>query len=364
MAIKLGVFTLVRTSGTVPEILDEFGGRHDGRGPAEPEEVGMYRAIARSFGPAADVVRVEPYRPDPPGPGQVWVRMTAAAVNPSDLVTISGAYASRTPLPLVPGFEGVGVVERVGPGVHGLAVGDRVLPIGSAGGWQRVKRTDARWCFRVSPELTDDQAAVSYINPVTAMRMIDEHVRSGTRHVAVNAAGSATAAMLARMLHRRGVPAIGLVRGDPHATGLADVPWAAVLTTRQADWPAELRRRTGGRGPDVAFDAVGGADGERLALATAPGGRFVHYGLLSGRPLPPDLAARRPEIGIHLFWLRYWVHAADPADVGHALRTAGELVLNGDAATRVQGRFPLSRIGPALRAATERGRDGKVLLEP
>ncbi|RCV49208.1 zinc-dependent alcohol dehydrogenase family protein [Marinitenerispora sediminis] len=325
----------------------------------------MYRAIARSFGPAADVVRVEPYQPDPPGPGEVWVRMTAATVNPSDLVTISGAYASRTRLPLVPGFEGVGVVERTGPDVGTLAVGDRVLPIGSPGAWQRIKRTEARWCFPVADGLTDAQAATSYINPLTAMRMIEEHVFPGrTRHVAVNAAGSATAAMLARMLHRRGVSAIGLVRGDPGAPGRAEAPWAAVLSTGRADWHEELRRRTGGRGPDVAFDAVGGAEGERLALTTAPGGRLVHYGLLSGRPLPADLTARRPDLGLHLFWLRAWVHAADPADVRRALRAAGELVRSGDAATRVQARFPLAEIGTALRAAVERGRDGKVLLEP
>ncbi|NUT48369.1 MAG: alcohol dehydrogenase catalytic domain-containing protein, partial [Saccharothrix sp.] len=136
----------------------------------------MYRAIVRSFGPAADVVEVEAYEPPSPGVDEVLVRMVAATVNPSDLVTISGAYRSRTSLPLVPGFEGVGVVERLGPGVTGLAVGDRVLPVGSAGAWQRVKLARARWCLRVRPELTDDQAATSYTNPLTALRMIDEHV--------------------------------------------------------------------------------------------------------------------------------------------------------------------------------------------
>ena len=64
------------------------------------------RAIVRAFGPAAEVVAVESYEPGRPMPGQVRVRMTARSINPSDLVTISGAYASRTARPFVPGFEG------------------------------------------------------------------------------------------------------------------------------------------------------------------------------------------------------------------------------------------------------------------
>ncbi|KAK1624014.1 chaperonin 10-like protein [Colletotrichum phormii] len=93
----------------------------------------MYRAIVNSFGPAKDVVQIEDYEPSPPGPGQVRVRMLLASINPSDLVTISGAYPLRTTLPHVPGFEGVGVVESLGEGVADLTLGQRVLPLGGAG---------------------------------------------------------------------------------------------------------------------------------------------------------------------------------------------------------------------------------------
>src|SRR5699024_12754647 len=64
-------------------------------------------------------------RSQPLGEGQIDVRMTASTVNPSDVVTVSGAYASRTEFPFVPGFEGVGVIERVGPGVPSNAIGER-----------------------------------------------------------------------------------------------------------------------------------------------------------------------------------------------------------------------------------------------
>ena len=63
-------------------------------------------------------------------------------INPSDLVAISGAYRSRATLPFVPGFEGVGIVESVGPGVQQSLLGHRVLPLGSSGAWQDVKVTE------------------------------------------------------------------------------------------------------------------------------------------------------------------------------------------------------------------------------
>lgn len=96
----------------------------------------MLRTIVREFGPPEEVVLAEPYEPEPPGPGQVKIRMLMASINPSDLVTISGAYRSRTTLPFVPGFEGVGIVESVGPGVQQSLLRQRVLPLGSSGAWQ------------------------------------------------------------------------------------------------------------------------------------------------------------------------------------------------------------------------------------
>ncbi|MDA2812354.1 zinc-dependent alcohol dehydrogenase family protein [Nocardiopsis sp. RSe5-2] len=324
----------------------------------------MRRAVVTRFGPAAEAVGVEDYTPRPPGEGEVQVRMAAAAVNPSDLVTIAGAYPSRTPLPHIPGFEGVGRVCAVGPGVEGLREGERVLPIGSPGAWQQVKTAEARWCFRPLPELTDEQAALSYINPLTAVRMVRAYAAGpGAGPVAVNAAGSAIGGMLARLLHRRGVRPVALVRGDASRPAVSGPEWAGAVATDRPGWTEELARLTGG-GPQAAFDAVGGEEGGRLALSLRSGGRLVHYGLLSGLPLAGDLARRRPDVRIALFRLRDWVHTAPRDEVQDSLDEAGRLVLEGAAASRVQASFPLERVREAVLAAQERGGKGKVLLLP
>lgn len=90
-----------------------------------------------------------------PGVGEVTVRMIARSINRSDLLTISGAYASRTTLPLIPGFEGVERVAAIGPGVTGMEIGRRVLPLRGQGTWQDFVIAPAEFCIAV-PNALDD----------------------------------------------------------------------------------------------------------------------------------------------------------------------------------------------------------------
>ncbi len=327
----------------------------------------MLRTIVRRFGRAAEVVETEEYVPPAPTAGQVRVGMLLASVNPSDLVPIAGAYASRTSLPMVPGFEGVGVVEQVGAGVVGLAPGRRVLPLGSAGAWQQVKTTDAAWCVPVPDWLTDEQAACAYINPLTAHRMVQAHVPPGEgTTVVVDAAASAIGLMLVRMLNQAGNRVVALVRHPRGREQLASVvpelEQEAVLCTADAGWRTRLRERTGPRGHDVVLDAVGGSLGAELAALLAPQGTLVHYGLLSGEPLPADLRTRRPDVNLILFRLRDWVHAVDREQLGLAMHGAFRLVADGVAATAVAAVHDLPDVRRALEADAARGRAGKILL--
>lgn len=325
----------------------------------------MIRAVIRAFGPPAETVQVETYEPPPPGAGMVRVRMIAGAINPSDVVTISGAYATRTRLPFVPGFEGVGVIETAAPDA-GLAPGDRVLPIGSAGAWQEVKTTEARWCFRVPDHLPDDLAATGYVNPLTAWVMLNERavLAPGARMV-VNAAGSAIGRILIRMANRRGVEPVALVRSAAARALLDGLGVAAVLDTSSPDGLAErLDEASGGRGYDLALDAVGGDEGAALLSALRPGGRMIHYGLLSGRALPAGRTAGRPDVALEYFWLRNWVHAAGRGRIERGLAAVWGLAAAGVADSAIEARYPLASVTQALLHDGRRGRRGKILIVP
>src|SRR5699024_8605927 len=265
--------------------------------PAPPDGAGVRSgragepvraAVAERPGPLGAVLAVR----EVPGAGslaphEVSVRMLAAAVSPSDAVTVSGAYASRTSFPFVPGFEGVGVIERVGPGVPTEVVGRRVLPIGSADCWAELKRTELSWCIPVPDDLSDDVACFGYINPLTAWLMVERFCSAGVRAVGITAATSTIAGHLAELLSERGIAPIGLVRGTPGRSVAEPSLWRDVTSTDDSTWPVRLRTTIGDR-LDVVLDCVGGPLGIALIDRLAPGGVFVHYGLLSGEPLPAE----------------------------------------------------------------------------
>src|SRR5690606_38212484 len=113
--------------------------------------------------------------PEPePGPGQVRVRMIASPINPSDLLMTRGRYVFRPPLPARPGFEGVGGVEKAGPGLYGrLLVGRRVAAMNGEGGNSAEKVViPATQAVPARRDLPDEQVASFFVNPCTALAMV------------------------------------------------------------------------------------------------------------------------------------------------------------------------------------------------
>lgn len=129
----------------------------------------------RQYGEPAEVLAVEE-RPIPePGPGEARVRMLATPVNPSDLLYVRGVYAgvqARFPAPA--GFEGVGVVDALGPGADGdLARGQRVSVVnGQGGNWADYAVVPANDLIPVADDVPDEQAASFVINPASAILML------------------------------------------------------------------------------------------------------------------------------------------------------------------------------------------------
>src|SRR5947208_14633987 len=106
----------------------------------------MKALVFDQFGEPADVLHIREVPLPEPGRGEVRVRMIASPVNPSDLLVVRGRYGVLPPLPSTPGFEGVGVVDRVGPGLLGrLVKGRRVMVINHHGGdWAADRGSPAR----------------------------------------------------------------------------------------------------------------------------------------------------------------------------------------------------------------------------
>jgi NADPH:quinone reductase-like Zn-dependent oxidoreductase len=286
----------------------------------------------------------------------VEIRIRRAAINPSDLIPVTGAYRSRNALPFVPGFEGVGEIARLGAGVSGLAVGQRVLPIGASGLWQEYLVRPAEWCFAVPDDLSDDQAAMAYVNPLTAFRLIDavetHFGKAGGQRIGVTAGASAIGRMLLVLLADAGFRPVALVRSAATATRLGERFHGEIAI--QPTSPL-----------DGVLDAVGGEPGNALFRQIRSGGAFIQYGALSGAQLDPALVtARREEVAFSFLWLRNWVHSAPRAAIEAAFMQSFAGIRTGFLCSDIDGVFALRDLPAALARQDDPARGGKLLIAP
>ncbi|WP_429807714.1 zinc-dependent alcohol dehydrogenase family protein [Ensifer sp. B1-9] len=321
----------------------------------------MRSTLVRQFGDPRQVIALVDAERMAPAAGEVEVALSLAAINPSDLIPVSGAYSARTSLPFVPGFEGFGTVTRVGAGVTSLKPGDQVVPIGASGLWQEYLIRPAEWCFALPDDISETDAATCYVNPLTALQLIAAlrgHFGSlDRRRIGVTAAGSAIGGMLMKLLAGEGAEAAGIVRSQRSAERLArEIPGQIALGDEQ-------------RLPDLRFDAiidaVGGPFAGNLILRTLePGGAFIQYGALSNVPVPQAAIQARPDIRFSFLWLRAWVHSAGRAAIEAAFAKSFEGLRSGLFRSRIAEIYPLSRLDAALAHQADSGRDGKLLLDP
>lgn len=246
----------------------------------------------------------------------------------------------------------MGVVVARGTDAQGVAMGARVLPLGSAGGWARHKTVPADWCVPVPDGIGDEVAALADINPLTARLIVQALAGRPGDMVGVNAAASAAGRNLLRLLAAAGARPVANVRSARAAAALAGEPLADVVNE-------------GGRLPvlDAGLDAVGGAAGAGLAAAVRSGGRVLHYGLLSSQPLTGELL-RDVRAPVRPFWLRDRVHRVPRAELRAEMAAVFADLSAGRAAATVAGTCPLSDLRAALDHDADPDRRDKVVLTP
>lgn len=322
----------------------------------------LTRAIVREFGPIRDVLHLETVPQPELAAGDARVKMVYATINPSDIITISGAYRSRISVPFVPGFEGVGVIEQA-PEESRLPVGQRVLPIGSMGNWQTRKDTRPEWCFTLPDFISDRQAVNSYVNPMTALLMLTEALdKKPCQRILINAANSAIGKMLISMANNLGLIPIAVVRKPENVDIFAAYRLESVLDSSSPQYPQALARIRHSGGVEAIFDCIGGDESLIFAETLNPGGQFIHYGLLSGKPVPPLFWRTRPDIRFMNFHLRQWVHSQEKSVVQNKIDEVMSLIRDGVVHTEIATEFTLDNIADAVEAALSNASKGKILI--
>ncbi len=324
----------------------------------------------RQYGEPAKVLAVEE-RPVPePGKDEARVRMLATPVNPSDLLYVRGLYAGvQAHFPAPAGFEGVGIVDALGPGARDLARGQRVSVVnGQGGNWAEYTLVSASDLIPVADDVPDEQAASFVINPASAILML-HHVLAVPRGewLLQSAAGSQIGRMLIRLAKRAGIKTINIVRRREAVAELRQLGADAVIVSTDGPIDEQVRDIAGPDGVRYAIDPVAGETGTQLFKALHEEGRMLVYGSLSGEPIRVGddpryiLAGRRV---LEVFWLGYWLPRLETEARRQLMDAIAGLVRDGILETSPGRRYSLDEIGAAVTEAESARNQGKVLLRP
>jgi NADPH:quinone reductase-like Zn-dependent oxidoreductase len=327
----------------------------------------MKAVLYERYGNPSEVLQVRE-RPTPqPGFRQVLVRMLAAPVNPSDLLTVEDKYGKGLPPPATPGYEGVGIVQANGGGVLGwLRRGRRVALINDRGGtWAEECVVLAKQVVPVPDDVPDEQAAMFFVNPVTAVAMT-QHVLKVPRDswLLQTAAGSALGQMVIRLGKMNGFRTINVVRRREQAEQLRALGGDATICEPEESVDERVRQLTDGRGVPFVLDAVGGKTGSNAVRTLGQGGRAILYGVLSEQPVEVDprlmiMGGKRVEG----FWLAKWLPGQGIATMLGIFRRVKQLMREGVVKSDVAATYPLDRVADAMRHAQAPARGGKILLK-
>ncbi len=237
-----------------------------------------------------EVLQVEELEIGAPGPGEVRLRVEAVGLNRSEAMYRAGRYPVPCELPSRMGYEGVGMIEALGAGVEGFAVGQRVcvLPMTSPaqGLWAEQAIVPARILLPAPPGLTAAEAASIWMQYMTAFALIEVAGIGIGDGVIVRAASSSVGIAAIQLANWAGSVSIACTRTSDKAAALRAQGAAHVVATEEEDLVDRVMAITGGKGARTAFDPVGGPYVDTLAKALAPRGILFVYGGLSEQPTP------------------------------------------------------------------------------
>lgn len=341
------------------------------------------RIIVTHYG-GPDALRVvEEERPEPKH-GEVRVRVLAAGVSLPDLMMREGIHPETPPLPFTPGWDLVGVVDRLGAGISGIEPGQRVAALPISGGYAEFACLPQRELVPVPSGLDAAEAVSLVLNYITAYQMLHRSakVEPGQRVLIHGAAGGVGSALL-QLGRLAGLEMYGTCssRGSSAVSDLGGIP----IDYQHQDFVKEIHRLTS-EGVDVVFDSIGGTHIWRSRKALRPGGRVVAYGLtgsLRGGRLASGGSGRRHRFrGIAIFglyiaggWLLpdrkrvvpysiQWLKRLRPALFRQDLIALFDLLQQKKIKPLIAQRFPLAEARRAHELLGKGGVTGKIVLVP
>ncbi|MFB4162485.1 NADPH:quinone oxidoreductase family protein [Alteribacillus sp. JSM 102045] len=296
-----------------------------------------------------------------PGPGEVLIRMEAAALNFFDILLCKGEYQEKPSIPFIPGAEIAGEITEAGPDTTSTK-GQRVLatPQLPDGGWKEYVVVKEEDVFPIPETLPP-----VFITYQTAYYALHRCGRLQEGEVLLVHAGTGGVGSAAIQLGKAAGAKIIATAGSAEKVKVCEELGAdLVINYREEDFVEKVKAFTDGRGADVIYDPVGGDMFDRSRKCIAFEGRILVIGFAGGRipevPTNHALIKNYSIVGVHfgLFRKKY------PEKVVQAHEELMELHQKGAISPVVYKEFPLEQVTEALDLLAGRQTYGKVVIKP
>lgn len=330
-------------------------------GTAKSPKIEAMKAIVVEANGGPENLRYKDVPEPQPGPGQVKIRTVFTSLNYADVQARRGGYDAGSKPPFIPGLDAVGVVEELGDGVTGLAIGQRVAAFPSGGSYAEAVVAPLSLTYPVPDTLSDEQVSGLTVL-VTAYNILTwaGRLQKGETvlvHAAAGGVGS-TAVQLAKAM---GATVIGTASSPEKLEFIRQLGADhALLYTNFAPKVLEITES----GADVILDSIAGETFNQGLACLAPFGRLVVFGHASGEAGTLDT---RP--------LHRQTKAVIGYSSGHYRRSRPELLRptveavfkhleKGDVRLHIGAKFHLSEAAKAHALMEGRQSTGKILLYP
>jgi NADPH2:quinone reductase len=298
-----------------------------------------------------------------PGARQVRVAIRAASLNFPDILIVQNKYQFKPDPPFVPGSEYAGVVDAVGADVEDLKVGTRVIALGSTGGFGTHAVLDASRVQPMPPDFPfEDGAAFAFTYGTSHHALIDRAMlKAGETVLVLGAAGGVGTAAL-QIAKAAGARVIAGVSSQAKCELCLKLGADAAINYASENLREALKAITGGKGPDVVYDPVGGDLAEPAFRSIAWRGRYLVVGFAQGTipSLPLNLTLLKGASIVGVFWGDFV--RREPAASARSMEALAQWYAQGRIKPVIDQVLPMSRLHDAYARMASRAAMGKIVL--
>ena len=298
-----------------------------------------------------------------PQAGQVLIRIEAASLNFPDLLIVQNKYQMKPDLPFVPGSEYAGVIEAVGEGVTHLKVGQSVACLSGTGGFGTHTLAPAKLCMPLPAGFPAvDAAAFIMIYATSHHALIDRAaLKAGETVLVLGAAGGVGTAAI-QIAKAAGARVIAAASTDEKCALCKSLGADETINYTTQNMREVLKTLTGGKGPDVIYDPVGGDFAEPAFRSIAWRGRYLVVGFAAGPipALPFNLALLKGASIVGVFWGDF--ARREPQANAAMMAELAQWYAQGKVKPVIDRTMPMSELKAAYAHMGSRGVMGKLVM--